>query len=260
MSHREREYELDANVNDLLARRLSQLIHPGEQGVTADKAGMSREQLNRWLRGKAKPNPRLDKLVDLAKALDVSLDYLLSSVDIVREPTVEYDVSAQIAPIELPEGTFEVLPLVSEQVAAGSPIIDESDMEDHYAFRRSFLESVAGRNFAPGRLVVVRVAEDHKGESMVPTIRPGALLVVDRGPQHNGWAEVTRREFGKIFLARDPDSVDGGAMVKRVFMSRDQLILWSDNPTHLPITVNVRGLELQKVLIGRVRWVGQEMD
>lgn len=92
---------------------------------------------------------------------------------------------------------------------------------------------------------------------MLPTIRPGALVMVDRGPGCRGWTEC---EDGKIYLCRPAEE---GVTVKRVFRGGDHsraLVLWSDNPAFKPIVVDLKGKSLQSILLGRVRWIGQEEE
>jgi phage repressor protein C with HTH and peptisase S24 domain len=66
---------------------------------------------------------------------------------------------------------------------------------------------------------------------------------------------------GGIYLVQPPD---GGLTVKRVYVSDGSLILTSDNPdrTAFPArAVSLKsGRQLQKVLVGRVRWIGHEED
>ncbi len=77
-----------------------------------------------------------------------------------------------------------------------------------------------------------------QGESMLPMIAPGDLLLVDRGNRR-----VTQRDA--IFVLR----VDGVLIVKRVARQAGQIVITSDNPDHPGVDAD--GVEI----IGRVIWL-----
>lgn len=196
--------------------------------------------------------PDLASLTTICREFNVSADYLLGL------PSQQPDMIAE--PSMAVPGTWSAIPRVSEQVAAGEALYDETVLgeRDWYVFRDGFLRHLIGKaDPEPGRrLVVATVARGHKGESMLPTIRPGALVLVDRGPGGRGVVEL---EDGKVYLCR-PRS--GGVTLKRVFRAgRRALMLWADNPTHHPDPLELQaGERVQDFVLGRVRWVGQEED
>ena len=147
--------------------------------------------------------------------------------------------------------------------AAGTPIDYEVPEQDRtwYAFHRSWAEQMAARD-APDddqRLVMVEVGEDQ--ESMWPTLRPGAVLVVDRGREGKGITALEEVRQGRIYLCRPGDE---GITAKYVTVDRRMgaLVLSSDNPDrerYPPLLIPLRGLELQRVLLGLVVHVGQDL-
>lgn len=144
--------------------------------------------------------------------------------------------------------------------AAGEPVSDLPADTVWYAFHRSWVERKCGKGAANDdqRLVVIQVEKQHLGESMAPTIRPGAILVVDRGPEGRGITDVKEIKAGAIYVVRPGDE---GLTVKRINIDGPNLILTSDNPDrsqHPPRTIHLRARELHKIVIGRVRWIGQE--
>lgn len=145
--------------------------------------------------------------------------------------------------------------------AAGSPIHDvlQDDATVWYAFRRGWVKHLVGERGLRDeqRLIVVQVDKQHLGESMMPTIRPGAIVVVDRGAGGRGIAERRDLVAGKIYLV----NIEGGLTIKRVFVDDGALILVADNPDrerYPPQLVPLKGRELQRIVVGRVVWIGQE--
>ena len=89
---------------------------------------------------------------------------------------------------------------------------------------------------------------------MVPTINPGELILVDT------WeSERLEIQDGKIYLVRMPD---GMITVKRLILKQDKgvsLVCLSDNPSFKPFKFQVE-MPLQWYILGRIRWVGREID
>lgn len=231
--------------------RLHELLPAGvRQADLAKRLQVTQPTIGRW---KSRDRiPDLASLTTICREFSVSADYLLGL------PSRQPDTVAEAA-VSVP-GSWSAIPRVSEQVAAGEALYDEAELQerDWYVFRDGFLRHLIGKaDPEPGRrLVVVTVARGHKGESMLPTIRPGALVLVDRGAGGRGVSEI---EDGKIYLCR-PDG--SGVTLKRVFRAgRRALMLWADNPTHAPQPVELEaGQRVQDFVLGRVRWIGQEED
>lgn len=97
---------------------------------------------------------------------------------------------------------------------------------------------------------------------MTPTIRPSAIVVVDRGPGCRG---VLREEYDRrksaIYLVNPvPEAEKPAITIKRVSVveSGHELVLMSDNRSQPPQIVTMKGRTFQSVVVGRILWVGQE--
>lgn len=209
---------------------------------------MDQATVSRWRSG--------DRVPDLLSLASICREYRVSADELLG---IERPEGALLR-VDLPlPGEWAAIPRVSEQVAAGSALYDEATVgeRDWYVFRERFLRHLLGRSAAaPGvRLVVVTVARNHRGESMLPTICPGALVLIDRGPGGRG---IPDPEDGKIYLCRPRP--EEGVTLKRVFRAGSRaLMLWSDNPMQKPISIEFgAGDRVQDYILGRVRWIGQE--
>lgn len=231
-----------------LAARIDAAIGERNASELARKMGVRPGAVSNWRTGLRLPDS--EKLEALCRLLGVSADELLDLPTRAALPAAQLDLP----------GSWSAIPRVSEQVAAGEAVYDEAELSerDWYVFRDGFLRHLIGKSDPePGRrLVVVTVARGHKGESMLPTIRPGALVLVDRGPGGRGLHEI---DDGKVYLCRPRGE---GVTLKRVFRAgRRALMLWADNPTHKPQPIELEaGERMQDFVLGRVRWIGQEED
>ncbi len=233
-----------SGLQEALVDQLKKLIPKGEVTRTAKRAGLTMEFLLKLRKG-AHTDVKLSTLQSLASAVGVSPQHLISAPTSSSARNSTHEDSGQ---------AYEHLPLVG-WAAAGEPRLDAADGTQRYAFSRSTLQKwCRGKSPDKDRLCLVRVTKGHHGESMLPTIRPGAVIVVDRGPRGEGLSSV---EDGKIYLVRPPGD-EGGLAVKRVFKERRTIILSSDNRDVRPFTVDMKGRSLKDVLVGRVVWIGQE--
>jgi DNA-binding Xre family transcriptional regulator len=240
-----------ARPQDVLAKRLKELIPDGELTRSAVRAGLSMEHLLRLRQGKH-TDVKLSTLAALAGALRVSMSSLIADshgAGLAAEVKATYG-SAGAA------DDHETLPLAEGLVGGGSASLEPGDKARRYAFHREWLR----RDAKARHLIAVRVAKGSKGKDMLPTIGPGSILVVDRGPAGDGIRELQRSDQGKLYVVRLPE--DDGLYVKRVYRSVDALALWSDNPDAHPrlLLVALKGHRLQDLLLGRVRWIGREID
>lgn len=126
---------------------------------------------------------------------------------------------------------FALVPRYRVQASAGSgAVVDSEEIDGHVAFRRDYLR----REGLHVRTLATLYA---KGDSMAPTIRDKALLLVDT-------AVIEAREEGVYLLSRD----DGALSVKRVQpVGQSRLRVISDNSAYPPLDLStsdvaVRGL------------------
>jgi DNA-binding Xre family transcriptional regulator len=237
-----------ARPQDVLAKRLKELIPDGELTRSAVRAGLSMEHLLRLRQGKH-TDVKLSTLAALAGALRVSMSSLIADshgAGLVAEAKAAYGATED----------HETLPLAAGLVGGGPASLEPGDKARRYAFHREWLR----RDAKARHLIAIRVAKGSKGKDMLPTIGPGSILVVDRGVAGDGIRELQRSDQGRLYVVRLPE--DDGLYVKRVYRSVDALALWSDNPDARPRLhlVALKGRRLQDVLLGRVRWIGGEVD
>lgn len=145
-----------------------------------------------------------------------------------------------------PQSDFVELPVYGASLAAGDGADNaEEDIVDRLAFSRAWLKKVG---IPVSRAVLAKAV----GESMVPTIHPDDMLLIDRArstpPSRPRSSDDTRQS--RIFALLDGD---GGARVKRVELAAPgTLALLSDNPS-----VAAEFCPAEAVtIIGRVMWWG----
>lgn len=233
-----------------LSGRLDIAIGSRNASEIARKLGVQPGAISNWRNGVRIPNAI--RLAELCKALGESADWILGiSSDRGMEPSIIYEEVAEYG-----AGGQQVrFPQLIGDVAAGRPrfVPIDDDERRWYYFRRPWLEHIGWHEADKNRWGVVRL--DRHADSMVPTIRPGALLLLDRGPEGQGHARV---DPGKIYLVWEPN--EEGLTVKRAFRSRSTLILWPDNQAYEPLTIELTDRDIRSFLVGRVRWIGQEEE
>ena len=191
--------------------------------------------------------PKGDVLQRIKEKFGVSIDWLLTGEG---EPFID---GQGLEPGSGGPADYCFVPLVEGRVTAGSEgglLYDEP--VDLYPFKKKWILRKFGRDQGRHKaLVLVRVT----GDSMVPTINPGELILMDT------W-EIERLQIkdGKVYLVRMPD---GTITVKRLILSKEdgnfRLICLSDNPNFEPFKFLVER-PLQWYVLGRIRWVGREID
>lgn len=138
------------------------------------------------------------------------------------------------------------IPVFEAALAAGNGVPnDDVRMIDHLAFRRDWLERM---HIKPAQAVLARA----RGESMLPAIHPGDMLLIDRSRNE---VPVRRRRSAAARSAPVYALVDGdGARVKRIERpAANVVVLLSDNPDFAPEVLT--GPEISGLnIIGRVVW------
>lgn len=232
-----------------LGERLAEAIeHDFTQRQFAERLGVTEAAVSTWIAG-AVPDAwdRLRRVCELSGASADALLGLKSAS--ARPPTPPPDESAPVPQVWVP--------LVAD-VAAGEPTIEQrSEPEDFYSFKLKWAERVVkSGGSSVDRLFAVKVRRGKGGDSMRPTIRPGASLVVDPGPESSG---VTAIEDGRVYVVRPTDG-GGGWTVKRAWLDKHYLVLKGDNPEVRAMVEDMRGRRLRDVVVGKVVYVGQEEE
>ena len=162
-------------------------------------------------------------------------------------------------PPEAPEKALDAeeyvfVPLLESYVTAGPDGGLIFEPKDLYPFKKDWIIRKFGRSPEHWKaLVLLQV----RGDSMIPTIYPGEVALVDT------WeAERLEPKSGKIYLVRLPD---GTISIKRLVLKKEdgkmKLVCLSDNPNYEPFEIEIdpeRGLKYY--VLGRIRWVGREVD
>lgn len=161
------------------------------QEEMAERSGLDRTFISILERGQK--NPSLSTLVRLCASLGIGLDSLFRDFPNVLSPDA-LDMSEEIE-----------LPLMGTAVSCGLPV-----GEDHFVQEKISLEKLITHN--PEQTFYVR----SRGESMLPTIREGDILVVNK--------QLTPRN-SSIVLAQ----INSEFTVKRYLKSKNIITLTADN-------------------------------
>jgi transcriptional regulator with XRE-family HTH domain len=210
----------------------------------AKASGLSWANLTRYEDGENEPSA--GKLLRIAEALGVSVDWLMgrkgAHETVVAGPV---DVAVRMSenvqgPNVVEETDFRAVPLVSGSIAAGSPLIVDEDIEEYALVHVSQL---TGRS----DLVAVRV-DRRMGQSMLPLIQPGAVVVIDRRDK-----EIAAEG---IFAVRD-DS--GACTLKRLQWTPPRLWLVPENRDEPVVHIDLDGGSPGDWIVGRVVWAYQPL-
>jgi phage repressor protein C with HTH and peptisase S24 domain len=226
---------LAANAGAFIARLQEIVRHWPSADRLARATGVSPSAFRKWLRGDAEPSR--ERLVALANAAGVSVGWLASGEG--PTPRLGGSPSSRSAPgaAAINQRHYLLLPKRPEAAAAGAESPPAMGPAEFIAFSHDWVRSEFG--IEPDHLSM----ETAVGESMLPSIRDGDLLLVDT-------TESRFRSFGVYVL-----EVSGERLVKRVQPKLDgSLTLISDNsayePEHIP---PAQAADI--AVVGRVVWI-----
>lgn len=104
---RERRSEMQGvasrTAHQILRDRLAELLQSRQAREVVARARIPETQLSRWRTGAQEPNPQLSTLVRLAKALGVSVAYLISNEAELASARVDLELSAAERELEAAE-------------------------------------------------------------------------------------------------------------------------------------------------------------
>jgi transcriptional regulator with XRE-family HTH domain len=150
----------------------------------------------------------------------------------------------------LVDGTaYAHIPLHDAALAAGEGSENHSEhVIEQLAFRRDWLKK---QGISATAACLARV----QGESMLPTIAPGDVVLIDTRQRNlpiRSLPDTEVRHRAPIYALRGAD----GAQVKRLLRpTENQLMVISDNPDYLPQVMNL-ALGSNSPVIGKVVWWG----
>jgi phage repressor protein C with HTH and peptisase S24 domain len=205
----------------------------------ADPLGVSHTAVRRWETGEAE----LTKLAGLAieHTFGASCKWLLDGEGLMWLPK---DGSHQ-------EDALVYRPVIQGAASCGpgGEITDPGPTAPSVPFRREFLQQLL-RDAGSGSLEDLFIVECH-GESMRPTIIPGDQVIVSTALSHR-----LKPKRGALYLVRpDPNSTNG--KIKRIRLEEGNLWFLSDAPGFAPFPVEVDGVPIQSLVLGRVCWVSR---
>ncbi len=211
----------EQNISKYIGRRIKK--YRELKGLTQKELGaligMEHNTVSSYETGKNRPNQ--DVLHSIATALDISINLLFPPttgdlpliIDGEKKQTSVYNPMA-----------LTMIPIVG-RISCGNGILAYEDIEGYEPVPDEWLNG--GEHFC------LRA----KGDSMIGArIHEGDLLLIRRQP------EVESGEIAAVLI-------DGDAVLKRVFLQNEQLILQSENPSYPPIISP--GKELQ--IIGKLK-------
>lgn len=196
-----------------------------------DMLGLPRWTFRGLLDPKRLQAPSVDRAAEIASALGIEL-YL-------GPPRV----GEKEAPAD--PGDFLQIPILDVALAAGgSRVNGNEDVVAHLAFRKDWLR---GLGITSASAVIARA----EGDSMVPTIRDGDMMLIDRARSEppKKLREPNDRRLAPIYALLDGD----GSRVKRLELAAPGLLaLVSDNPETPTEYRPLSGVSI----IGKVMWWG----
>jgi phage repressor protein C with HTH and peptisase S24 domain len=243
-----------------IALRIAALQGDMSVRAFALKCNITDSLMRKYLAGSM---PGVDKLVQIAKANDCSVEWLATGEGEKRpRPHANPDslhATHETEPLVTEIGNhggglavhgsatslsneFVLVPRYEVSARGGNGyVIHSEQVVDHLAFKADWVRLELGSS--PKNLVLISAV----GESMEPTIRPGDLLLVDRG------SDGVRQDA--IYAI----SHDGELRIKRVQrLFNGTLIIKSDNPGYQPEELTAdESLSLR--IVGRVVWSGRRM-
>lgn len=208
------------------AERLSAAVKSaGGLSRVVNVLGKPRATIDRWMNAQAAPS--LLDVADLAKACDVSLEWLATGKE---QPESE-------APSESFIPDVQQIPILDVTASAGPGVeLGDEGVVGYLPFPISILRAL-GVNLSKVRAFYSR------GESMYPTIRDNALVLVDTGNR--------TLVDGPVYALRGPD----GLRLKRIQRAVDGSVnLISDNSALYPAE-RVSEADADRIrLVGRAFW------
>jgi phage repressor protein C with HTH and peptisase S24 domain len=133
----------------------------------------------------------------------------------------------------------------------GGEIQDPGPAASRYALRRDFASRILNKcGGGTENDLFFLLCE---GESMQPTILHKEIVLINTAMG----GRLKPRNNAIYLVRRSPNSND--ARVKRVRLDQDrhQLVLASDNRAFAPAILDLDGVPLHQVILGRVCWVGR---
>jgi phage repressor protein C with HTH and peptisase S24 domain len=235
--------------NRALASRIQEIAGSNSADI-ARRTGVTTAAAWGWLR---RTIPSVEALQKIAMVYSVNLVWLITGQG---EKYVAHIVLAETHAATGGEMPAQFLDVPCVLIAmAGAAYIQPEHIDEQsgggYFFKRSTLDRWDHLTTKQGKWMVARL--DKRAESMAPTLQPGDIILVNRRVEK--FIEMFRSIDGKIFLIR----IDEGVAVKRLLLDGRILEISSDNRQFRSKHIDLKNLELSKLLIGQVIWHGGDV-
>lgn len=219
--------------DDFIDRLKTAAKRAGGMDELARLAGIPRRTLGNYVAGRTEP--KRPQLVEIARVADLSLEWLVSGKGIPLTDESFARLTPK-GPYHIPDG-FMLIPRYDVRAGAGSAqFVHDEEVAEFLAFREDWVRQAIG--VPPEHLCLITAT----GDSMLPTIGDGDLLLLDRS------STVARDDA--IYAIRVGDEL----LVKRIQRrATGALRIVSDNPAYEPEDLgpeDARDLSI----VGRVVW------
>jgi phage repressor protein C with HTH and peptisase S24 domain len=139
---------------------------------------------------------------------------------------------------------FRPVPVIGQAACGSSGRILDEAIEGYKAFEIRFLKKFHNPCLTRA-----------KGDSMLPMITEGDLLLCDRDVDKR-----LRPDPRHMYLVDHPDGADEVAIkVKKLSFSGRTLTLIPLNPAYPPIAIDVTGKSILDIVLGQIVWIGREL-
>lgn len=182
--------------------------------VLADKIGVTKKTIQRYETGEIKID--MERLGDIASALGVRVSVLISDTKAYNE--IREDVETYAT------DNLVMVPIVGK-ISCGNGTLAFEDIEGYEPVPEGWLNG--------GDYFCLRA----KGDSMIGArIHEGDLLLIRRQP------EVENGEIAAVLIEEE-------AVLKRVYLHNNQVVLQSENPDYPPIILPLA----ETVIVGKLK-------
>ena len=232
-------YSTNNDILNRMTERIEQIRNDLDLSPPAfcERIGFPYARYHHIISGR-KSKPTADLLALVAERTNVNPEWLLKGIGPPyrseggwREATVSTNV----------DDRYVLLPLYNVAGGAGAGnLIDSEEVEDLLAFKQDWIAREL--RTSPDNLSLIYV----QGESMIPTLNPGDVILIERDPQRNTSDGIYVIRMGEALL------------IKRLqFLPEGEINVTSDNEAYQPYRVSLNNNAENFDIVGRVVWAGR---
>ena len=196
----------------------------------ARNSGIKRDTIYAYISGASTPSG--GKLLRIANAVGVSLDWLAGRPGAARQYGDKHMLESVSAGIEEATGLIPI-PLYEVEAGAGNIKIVEAEDTDTWLW----ISRAWAQRYGKSNLVIIKVS----GDSMVPAIEPGSLMLLNLADKRrDSGIRVIRMEDGLTVKRCDP-------------RPKGALRMTSENPAHEPFTAKAGDYEIIGAVLATIK-------